>query len=586
MFLYPASLRQRTALYILAPVCLLLLFVEILGFRSIKNILIDQMTASATSHLQRTANFIDTRLRLPKMLLQRIENAPSEEIHAYLLDILKTLDGIVEVKQHPEEPEQSLSLPVALLQVNNETKISYSPLLNGDTISLIARKQKSTGDLPSESEVIISFYDLVGHIAGAPWWTGLQTFVIDKQGNTLAPDEGMLIPSDNFNRISSLSIKVKEQLLAGIQTSKSGTVISNDRAMPDTIWGFYRLSEAPWSIVVSARGETALQPIITLRRTYFLFSFLATGLILYLLNLLVTKRIIRTVKLLSGAATRLADGHFDEPLQLAGHDELGELVQSFNTMSSQLQQGVQLKKAMSIAGEVQRSLLPQSQFSADHFEAIGISVPCDETGGDFFDIVNIESDEPHLTIVVGDVVGHGIGAALLMATTRALLRSRVELTNDLAACLTDVNALLCRDTEPSGNFATIFLLAIDKTGNIIRWVRAGHEPAMLYCLKERNFSDLRGSGIAVGIDPTIQFRQNQLELPEGPHLILISTDGLTDLENDQGERFSKKRLQSFIEKHSNQSPENILKALRLEIEAFVGKQHQSDDITLVILKTR
>jgi sigma-B regulation protein RsbU (phosphoserine phosphatase) len=585
MFLKPTSLRQRTALYVLAPVCVLLLIVEIVSFRSIREMLIGQMLDSATSHLQRTATYIDSRLRFPKNLLDRLDNAPSQEIHDYLLDILTHLDGIVEVKLRPEKNYISPGREASPRQSENETNISYSALLNKKTISLTVQEQNPDGQIRFQFEVIISFYDLIGHIPGAPWWTGLKTFMIDEQGNILSPASDMIDkPEGAFEGIASLTQETRAKLLEGIRTNKSGTLASNDSRMPDTIYGFYRLTEAPWAIVVSSQGETALRPLITFRRSYFLFSILATGIILFLLNLLVTTRIIRTVKKLSGAATRLAEGHFDAPLELESHDELGELVHCFNTMSSQLQQGVQLKKAMAIAGEVQRGLLPQSQFSGDRLEAFGISIPCDETGGDFFDIVNVDTEDPQLTIVVGDVVGHGIGAALLMATTRALLRSRIGQAGDLSACLSDVNALLCRDTEPTGNFVTVFIMAIDKISKTISWIRAGHEPAMLYNLRKKEFSDLRGSGLALGIDPTLQYRQNRLEIPDGPHLILIGTDGVTDAENDQGERFSRSRLQSFVGNHSSQSPEDILQSLRLEIEAFMGRQHQFDDITMVIVK--
>lgn len=585
MVLKPTSLRQRTTLYILIPTCVLLLTLEILSFRNIKEMLLFQLKESATSHLQRTATYIDSRLKRPKNMLQRLQTAPSREVREYILDNLTTLEGVIEVTP-PLSKLDDLSGSSGSTPSNKARwSINYSLLLESDAITLSA---ESTGDdSPSfpVAKVTISFYDLIGHIPGAPWWTGLQSFMIDQHGNILTPDIDELPNALNDHLPPPVvSPLIRQKLLDAIKKDTSGTIASSDKGMPETIYGFYKLVEAPWTLVVRSQGETVLQPIISFRKSYFLISILTTTLILSLINLLTT-RTIRTVKQVSNAATRLANGYFDQPLKLRSNDELGELVRSFNTMSSQLQQGVQLRKAMAIAGEVQRNLLPQSQFTGKQLTASGVSVPCDETGGDFFDIVNTEESAPQLMVVVGDVVGHGIGAALLMATTRALLRGRISSSTSLADCVSSVNRLLCRDTEPSGNFVTIFLLAIDKSANRLNWVRAGHEPAMLYNLKMNKFSDLKGKGLALGVDPNQQYQENSLELPATPHLIIAGTDGVTDVVNESGERFGRKRLQSFIERHSKKSPESILQDLCLELEKFRGDCRQNDDITLVIAKT-
>ncbi|MFW2368679.1 MAG: SpoIIE family protein phosphatase [Desulforhopalus sp.] len=581
----PTSLRQRTTLYILLPTCILLLTLEILSFRNIREMLLHQLEESATSHLQRTATYIDSRLKRPKNMLRRLQAAPSREVREYILDNLTTLEGVVEVNPSIVKLRKGRGLSVSDTEDDTRWNIFYPTLLESDAINLTVESPGNDDSPLPVTKVTISFYDLIGHIPGAPWWTGLRSFMIDNHGNTLSPDIDDLPDTlKDQSQLYSLSPSMRQKLLTAVQNDTSGTVTSDDRGMPETIYGFYKLTEAPWTLVVRSQGETVLQPIISFRKSYFFVSILTTALILYLINLLTT-RTIRTVRQVSNAATRLAEGHFDQPLELSSNDELGELVRSFNTMNSQLQQGVQLKKAMAIAGEVQRNLLPQSQFNGKKLAAFGVSVPCDETGGDFFDIVNTEENAPQLTVVVGDVVGHGIGAALLMATTRALLRGQISSTVSLSDCVSSVNRLLCRDTEPSGNFVTIFLLAIDKSGHHISWVRAGHEPAMLYNLKKNEFSDLKGRGLALGVDPNQQYQENSMELAAGPHLIITGTDGVTDVENEKGDRFGRERLQSFIESHSDQSPESILQKLCMELERFRGDCRQNDDITLVIAKT-
>ncbi len=465
------------------------------------------------------------------------------------------------------------------------TKGTYSPSLASNTVSLISRQKDSSGKTKGFIEVTISFYDLIGHIPEAPWWTGLHTFLIDHQGNILAPDSFTVDGHTQTEAVPLTTMPdLKEKLLTAILQNDSGAVFSDNTQLPDTIYGFSTLTEAPWTMVVSSSGATILRPITAFRHAYFLAVFFTIIVILFLLRFL-TARTIKTVQQVSSAATRLAKGHFDSPLQVQSKDELGELITSFNSMSMQLQQGIQLKNGMVLAGEVQRNLLPQTCFKSAHIEAVGVSIPSDETGGDFFDLIDFKADDHRLTVVVGDVVGHGIGAALLMATTRAFIRSRLQQPGPLADCISDVNSLLCRDTESSGNFVTVFLLAITRAGNKITWVRAGHEPAIVYNLKEQSFSNLKGNGVALGIDKERQYTENNITLPTTPHIILIGTDGVTDLENSSGERFGKQRLQSLIARYSADSSERILENLCRELTDFRGNERQNDDITFVILKT-
>ncbi|MGW8195581.1 MAG: PP2C family protein-serine/threonine phosphatase [Desulforhopalus sp.] len=584
MMLKPSSLRQRTTLYILVPTCLFLLVVELISFRSIRETLIRQMESSAVSHLQRTAAYIDTRLRMPKTLLYRLVTAPSAEVRQYILEILTSLNGITELSFTPARQTAEDDAATSKVTSSQNWKLTYLPLDGTDHVTLTAIGDDGRFH-PLTAKVLISFYDFIGHIPDAPWWTDLESYLIDASGNILVPRiKAKSSAAERSLPTPTIPENIQAELLAAMQRAQTGIIPSGERNLPGTLYGFYQLTEAPWTLVVRTLGSKALQPLTSFNRIYVFLSVLTTALVLYLINLLTT-RTIKTINSVSAAASRLAEGHFDTPLSSAGNDELGELIKSFNAMSKQLQKGVQLKKAMAIAGEVQRNLLPPSHFTSEKLSVSGISLPCDETGGDFFDILNTEQSAPKLTVVVGDVVGHGIGAALLMATARALLRSSVKPTGNLGDCVSAVNTLLCRDTESSGNFVTIFLLAIDKRNRTLCWVRAGHEPAMLYNLKKDTFSDLRGKGVALGVDEIQQYQENRLQLAQTPYLVIINTDGVTDITNETGERFGKQRLKAIIRHHASQSPARILQALSMELKVFRGKCRQHDDITLVIAKT-
>jgi len=581
MFGRPTSLRQRTALYILAPVFVLLITIELISFRYIKNLLLNQMQTTGISHLQRTANHIDTQLRLPKTLLTKLTEEPSEEIRSFLAETTRSLEGIVElnVTQHT-----SFS-PDVMSTNDNSTRVYYDPIFKNNTVLLHAETTQKEDHPGYSAQLTISFYDLIGNIPPSSWSSGLNLFLLDAGGNILSPGYPSQSHKDQDPALENMYISAQNKLKIRQQVVQKATGFMpvDSSSTPEIIYGYHTLKQAPWTMVVLSDGSSLLKPLHTFRWAYLISSLCITAIILFLLNLLVS-RIIRTAKRLSNAAGRLANGHFDEPLKLERNDEIGRLVESFNAMSQQLQKGAQLQKSMTLAGEIQQRLLPQSEYKDLQFEAFGLSLPCDETGGDFFDI--IPSNKGKLFLLVGDVVGHGVGAALLMATTRALIRSEIEHAKDLSSCVGRVNRLLSRDTESSGDFATLFLLSLDHSNRSVRWIRAGHEPAMLYNLDSGTFTELKGQGVALGIDSTVKYQEQELELPSASHLILIGSDGLTDIENNNGERFGRSRLQHLIKKTATLSPDNILREISCEIDRFSDQRRPDDDITAVIAKIR
>lgn len=581
MFGRPTSLRQRTALYILAPVFFLLITIELISFRYIRTLLLNQMQTTGISHLQRTANHIDTQLRLPKTLLAKLTEESSEEIRSFLAETTRSLEGVIELTL----TKHTSSSPDFMPTTDNSTRVYYDPIFKNNTVLLHAGTTQHDNKPGYSAQLTISFFDLIGNIPASPWSSGLNTFILDAEGNILSPS----YPAHSYKSPDSahedlyISVENKQKLRRQIAQRKTGIMPIDKSTTPEIIYGYHTLKQAPWTMVVISDGASILKPLNTFRWTYLITSLCITAVILFLLNLLIG-RITRTAKQLSKAAGRLANGHFDQPLKLDRDDEIGRLVESFNAMSRQLQKGAQLQASMTLAGEIQQRLLPQSEYKDHKFEAFGVSFPCDETGGDFFDIIHCDTGK--LFLIVGDVVGHGVGAALLMATTRALIRSEIEHAANLSSCIERVNRLLSRDTDNSGDFATLFLLSLNHTKRSVRWIRAGHEPAMLYNLINGTFTELKGKGLALGVDPTISYQEHVVELPLGEHLILIGSDGLTDIENQNGERFGRSRLQQLIQKTATLSADNILKEISAEIDRFSEKKRPEDDITVVIAKIR
>ena len=244
----------------------------------------------------------------------------------------------------------------------------------------------------------------------------------------------------------------------------------------------------------------------------------------------------------------------------------------------------QIIAALNVAQEVQQSLLPQHPPKEKHFDIAGSSLYCDETGGDYYDYIELPCLEPDTyAIVVGDVSGHGISSALLMAGVRAYLRGRVTQTGTPAEIITDVNRLVSADTRKTNQFMTLFFLVIEaKTGHIT-WVRAGHDPVLCYTPDEDHFEKLEGQGLPLGVEKSWQYQDYSHTVRPGQILVLTS-DGVLEAHNKEGEMFGKERVKEITRRYADLGADGIRLALIDAVSAFRGDAHQEDDITLVVLK--
>ena len=240
---------------------------------------------------------------------------------------------------------------------------------------------------------------------------------------------------------------------------------------------------------------------------------------------------------------------------------------------------------LEIAASIQRDFLPHTPPCVPGFELAGASISCDSTGGDYFDY--LPHPEPGCTgfaVAVGDVSGHGIPAALLMASARALIRSRATQPGTLEEMLTDVNRLMSHDTGQSGRFMTLFWLALDPGKGKLLYVKAGHDPAIIYNPRTRDFHNLDVKGIPLGIESCWGYEQGSPRGFEAGEIIVLGTDGVWESRNHEGEMYGKNRLRDVIASHASLHARDILKAAMADVEAFRGKAPRQDDLTLVVLK--
>jgi sigma-B regulation protein RsbU (phosphoserine phosphatase) len=244
------------------------------------------------------------------------------------------------------------------------------------------------------------------------------------------------------------------------------------------------------------------------------------------------------------------------------------------------------KKAIELAGEVQKSLQPGSAPSLPGLDVAGASVASEIAGGDYFDYLEDHDPEhPTLSVVVGDISGHGVDAALLMTTARGFLRMRAAQSGNPSQIVTEMNRHLANDLYGSGRFMTLFYLKLDPENKRVSWVRAGHDPALIYCPKYDQFTELSGteSSLPLGVIRESLYQEQDNQLLPG-QIIAIGTDGIWEARSIKGEMFGKVRFKEVLRKNAEKCAQNIMDAVFEAVREYTHGGRPEDDITLVIVK--
>jgi serine phosphatase RsbU (regulator of sigma subunit) len=269
-------------------------------------------------------------------------------------------------------------------------------------------------------------------------------------------------------------------------------------------------------------------------------------------------------------------------------DTLYQAIQSaigeYRKVTSDQRQLKNFRSSMAQASQVQQKLMPKSDPQVDGFDIAGKSIWCDETGGDYYDFLYPAANgKKRIGIVVGDVTDHGISSALLMTTARAFLRQRTSRSGELDQVIADVNLQLTRDVEDSGRFMTLFICEIDRRNQVIQWVNAGHDPAMIYDREGGGFEELTGDALPLGVSEMTAYQKFGKKITPG-QIIMIGTDGIWEAQSPQGEMFGKERFKEIIRNNAGRPAKDIIQAVIKEVDRFCHPLEKTDDVTLVVSK--
>jgi len=238
-----------------------------------------------------------------------------------------------------------------------------------------------------------------------------------------------------------------------------------------------------------------------------------------------------------------------------------------------------MRRALAMAGEVQRRMIPSSPPSIPGYDIAAVYVPTYELSGDFFDFLQLPTGK--LGIVVCDVVGKGVRASLLMSSVRSSLRAHAHHFDDLPTVVEHVNADLCEGTQAS-DFATLVYAELDPPGRRLTYAVAGHPPPIL--LRDGEARPLEEHGMLLGIDEGASWSDQTIDLQTGD-VLLIYTDGLTEAMNFNDEAFGRRRVVEAARAAIDQgrSADGLARHVVWAMRCFAGLQQRLDDLTLLAL---
>jgi len=339
------------------------------------------------------------------------------------------------------------------------------------------------------------------------------------------------------------------------------------------------------AILVAAAPESA---ITTNNREYALVAG-----IIFVLSLLascfpaifIAARLNRPVDRLSAAMEAVARGEIDTSVRpVSSGDELELLMHRFNEMIEGLRERRALRQSLQLGHDVQQHLLPMSPPRLATFDLAGLSLYCEQMGGDYLDYLDV-GDGRRWAVVVGDVSGHGVAAATLMASARAVLRSTLPQTGtDLAALLETLNDHLSKDFDAS-HFMTLALVVLDTEAGSIAWATAGHDPPIL-AGADGTLEQLQGEGPALGIIEDAGFSAFGPRRLRPDDTLLLTTDGVWETLSPEGEQFGQQRLLEILAETRGQSAEHAANTVRERVAAFSGNATLRDDLTLAVIRRR
>jgi len=261
--------------------------------------------------------------------------------------------------------------------------------------------------------------------------------------------------------------------------------------------------------------------------------------------------------------------------------DISERKQRENISLAQIEtQKDDIQREFQMGHRVQTSLLPKDIPNIPGWSLALKWLPAHEIGGDFYDVIDRNNGDYDL--LIADVTDKGIPAALFMAFAKTVLRASITGNASLQEGITRTNQLICQDSS-QGLYVTLFVTRINSEKGEISFVNAGHNSPLHYSNRKGRFTNLTGTGMALGIDPQTIYKEQTVRI-EPMDFIVFYTDGITEAIDANGQEFGIKRLRQVILHHRNATPTEMVNSISKAVNDFIGSDVFKDDLTIMVAK--
>ncbi|MBR0075622.1 MAG: SpoIIE family protein phosphatase [Synergistaceae bacterium] len=417
-------------------------------------------------------------------------------------------------------------------------------------------------------------------------------FLVDNKGNIIDNENA----SDKTNSLSNekgINSEVVNKILSG-QTDVS---LTDDRIY----FAYTPIESNGWKFCVRMPESVILAPVRSVQRniifmmSLFLAAFILITIIVTVATRKFSKDLTNPIISLSHDVEEISGGNLDYRAKIYDNDEIGDLAKSFNDMAVSLKDYInnlayitaekeRISTELNVATQIQADMLPRI-FPAfperKEFDIYASMNPAKEVGGDFYDFFFI--DDKHLALVMADVSGKGVPAALFMVISKTLIKTRALMGGTPSEILYDVNNQLCEGND-AGLFVTVWLGILDIETGKITAANAGHEYPALKRVDNTSFELLKDKHTpAVATIEEIRFKNYEIELTPGD-VLFIYTDGVAEATNSSEELYGTDRMIKDLNKYTDSKIDELLINMKKEVDKFTGDAPQFDDITMLGLR--
>ena len=477
----------------------------------------------------------------------------------------------------------------------------------GETISCAAPFYDAADNFAGVVSMDVLISDINDSVIAMDYVNGAYAFLLDTNGKVIAAPEafrdtaGNNIVTDDNARLHGIA----DQILSG----KSG-IAATDQAYYayapiegiDWILGVYfptsvitEKTDDITAVISENTSDTAqsIQNSILLAITIFVAGFIIIVIGVYFISKVFADRVVQPLQILQKDVQMISEGNLEHRAKIIQDDEIGELANAFNNMSASLQEYIKnlssvmaekerIGAELNVATQIQADMLP-SIFPAfperEEFDIYATMQPAKEVGGDFYDFFLIDDD--HLAVVIADVSGKGVPAALFMVIAKTLLKNRAQMGDSPAKVLEVVNNQLCENNKAE-MFVTVWFGVMQiSTGKIVA-ANAGHEKPIIR-KADGEFEIFKDKhGFVMGGMEGMKYKEYEFEIEKGGCLF-VYTDGVPEATSSDSELFGMERLVQVLNEEKDAPLPDILKSVKGSIDKFVKDAPQFDDITMLAL---